>query len=42
MTDLEKQPFTAHLEELRSRLIKSFIAVTIGFLLSYAFKEKIF
>ncbi len=42
MTDLEKQPFTAHLEELRSRLIKSFIAVTIGFLLSYFFKEKIF
>jgi len=42
MTDLEKQPFTAHLEELRSRLIKSFVAVTIGFLLSYFFKEKIF
>ena len=42
MTELEKQPFTAHLEELRSRLIKSFIAVTIGFLASYFFKEQIF
>ena len=42
MTDLEKQPFTAHLEELRSRLIKAFIAVTIGFLASYFFKEQIF
>lgn len=42
MTELEKQPFTAHLEELRSRLIKSFIAVAIGFLISYFFKEQIF
>lgn len=42
MTELEKQPFTAHLEELRSRLIKSFVAVTIGFLASYFFKEQIF
>lgn len=42
MTELQKQPFTAHLEELRSRLIKSFIAVTIGFLASYFFKEQIF
>ncbi len=42
MTEPEKQPFTSHLEELRSRLIKSFIAVTVGFLVSYAFKEKLF
>lgn len=42
MTEPDKLPFTAHLEELRSRLIKSFIAVGVGFLLSYGFKEKIF
>lgn len=42
MSDHDKQPFTAHLEELRSRLIKSGIAVGLGFLLSYAFKEQIF
>lgn len=38
----EKLPFTAHLEELRSRLIKSFIAVGAGFLLCYGFKEQLF
>ncbi|MDJ0984658.1 MAG: twin-arginine translocase subunit TatC [Desulfobacterales bacterium] len=38
----EKIPFTAHLEELRSRLIKIFIAVGIGFAASYGFKEKLF
>ena len=42
MSDHDKQPFTAHLEELRSRLIKSSMAVGLGFLLSYAFKEQIF
>ena len=45
MTDLdteEKIPFTAHLEELRKRLISCFIAVGIGFALSYGFKEKLF
>jgi sec-independent protein translocase protein TatC len=42
MTEPDKQPFTAHLEELRSRLIKCFIAVAVGFLISYAFKERIF
>lgn len=40
--DQEKQPFTAHLEELRSRLIKASYAVGVGFLASYYFKEKIF
>jgi sec-independent protein translocase protein TatC len=34
-----KQPLTAHLEELRSRLIKSLGAVAVGFLVSYQFVE---
>jgi len=38
----DKIPFTAHLEELRKRLITSFIAVGVGFALSYGFKEKLF
>jgi sec-independent protein translocase protein TatC len=38
----EKIPFTTHLEELRSRLIKSFLAVGVGFLVCYGFKEKLF
>ncbi len=42
MNDEDKQPFTQHLEELRKRLITSFIAVGIGFVASYAFKEKLF
>jgi sec-independent protein translocase protein TatC len=37
-----KMPFTKHLEELRKRLIICSIAVAVGFLISYAFKEKIF
>ena len=42
MKEDEKIPFTAHLEELRTRLIRCFIAVGIGFAASYGFKEKIF
>ena len=42
MKEDEKIPFTAHLEELRDRLIKAFIAVAVGFVISYAFKEKLF
>lgn len=42
MDDQDKIPFTAHLEELRKRLIFCFIAVGIGFVLSYGFKEKLF
>ncbi|MCP4688015.1 MAG: twin-arginine translocase subunit TatC [Desulfobacterales bacterium] len=42
MGDEEKLPFTEHLEELRSRLIKSFIAVAVGFAASYGFKERLF
>jgi sec-independent protein translocase protein TatC len=38
----ERVPFTAHLEELRSRLIRILAAVGIGFLVSYAFKEWLF
>ena len=42
MDDQDKIPFTSHLEELRKRLIFCFIAVGIGFVLSYGFKEKLF
>jgi sec-independent protein translocase protein TatC len=38
----ERLPFTTHLEELRRRLIICFIAVAVGFLPCYAFKEKIY
>ena len=40
--DEKKLPLTAHLQELRKRLILSFIAVGIGFMGCYAFKETIF
>ena len=42
MKEDEKLPFTAHLDELRKRLIVCFIAVGVGFVLSYGFKEKLF
>lgn len=42
MNEDDKIPFTAHLEELRTRLIRCFIAVAIGFAASYGFKEKLF
>ncbi|HLA28465.1 MAG TPA: twin-arginine translocase subunit TatC [Syntrophales bacterium] len=38
----EKMPFTAHLEELRFRLIRIIAAVGIGFVVSYTFKERLF
>jgi len=41
MTD-QKMPLTAHLEELRRRLIASFIALAVGFGISYGFKERLF
>jgi sec-independent protein translocase protein TatC len=41
MTD-QKMPLTAHLEELRRRLIVSFIALAVGFVGSYLFKERLF
>ena len=42
MQEDEKLPFTSHLEELRKRLIVCFIAVGVGFVLAYGFKEKLF
>lgn len=38
----DKLPFTEHLSELRDRLIRCFIAVGVGFVISYFFKEKLF
>lgn len=40
--DEKKLPLTAHLQELRKRLIHSFVAVGVGFALCYLFAEKIF
>jgi sec-independent protein translocase protein TatC len=40
--DDPKLPITDHLSELRSRLIKSLLAIAAGFALSYGFSEKIF
>ena len=42
MNEDEKIPFTGHLEELRKRLVVCFIAIAIGFVASYGFKEQIF
>ncbi|MFQ5901027.1 MAG: twin-arginine translocase subunit TatC [Thermodesulfobacteriota bacterium] len=38
----EKLPLTVHLEELRKRLIISFIAIGIGSIFSYIFSKEIF
>ena len=38
----DKLPITDHLEELRWRIIKSLIAVGVGFVVSYAFADRIF
>ncbi|HEB76811.1 MAG TPA: twin-arginine translocase subunit TatC [Nitrospirae bacterium] len=38
----DKLPFTEHLSELRERLIKSLIAVVVGFGISFYFSEKLF
>jgi sec-independent protein translocase protein TatC len=42
MDEDAKLPFTAHLDELRKRLIVCFIAVGVGFVVSYGFKEYLF
>jgi len=42
MKEDDKIPFTAHLDELRKRLITCFIAIGIGFVIAYGFKEKLF
>ena len=40
--DEKKLPLTAHLQELRKRLILSFIAVGVGFVLCYALADSLF
>lgn len=42
MDDLDKQPFTVHLEELRNRMIVAFVAIGVGFVGAYFFKERLF
>jgi sec-independent protein translocase protein TatC len=42
MQDNDKQPFMTHLEELRRRLIACAIAIGIGFVVCYFFKERLF
>ncbi len=42
MREDEKIPFTSHLEELRKRLITGFIAIGVGAVISFAFKERLF
>lgn len=38
----KKAPFSEHLDELRKRLIRVFIALGIGFIVCYLFKEKLY
>ncbi len=38
----DKLPLTDHLEELRWRVVKCLLAISVGFVASYAFSEKIF
>jgi sec-independent protein translocase protein TatC len=40
--DEKKLPLTSHLQELRKRLVVSFIAVGVGFALCYAFSQHLF
>jgi sec-independent protein translocase protein TatC len=40
-TDDRRMPLTGHLEELRSRLLKSVGAVAVGMLLTYSFSDEI-
>jgi len=40
--DEKKQPLTSHLQELRKRLILSFLAVGAGFVICYAFSQHLF
>src|SRR5574337_1754577 len=37
-----KMPLTAHLEELRWRLIKSLLAIAVGFIIAYNFADALF
>ena len=38
----EKKPFVSHLKELRDRLVVSILGVAVAFVITYAFKERIF
>jgi sec-independent protein translocase protein TatC len=40
--DEKRLPLTSHLQELRKRLIFSFIAIGIGFIVCYAFSDSLF
>jgi sec-independent protein translocase protein TatC len=42
MSTEEKSPFTEHLGELRDRLVRCFVAVGVGFIAAYFFKEDLF
>jgi sec-independent protein translocase protein TatC len=42
MIEDDKQPFMAHLEELRKRLVVCAIAIGIGFIFSYIFSKSLF
>jgi sec-independent protein translocase protein TatC len=42
LTSEATMPLTAHLEELRSRIIRSLIAVAVGFAVTYGFADKLF
>ena len=42
MREDEKLPFTSHLEELRTRLIRCAIAIGVGFVIAFGFKERLF
>ena len=42
MDDEKKLPLTSHLQEMRKRLVFSFIAVGLGFALCYAFSQTLF
>lgn len=38
----EKMPVTDHLEELRARIIKCFVAIVVGFFISFTFSQQLF
>jgi len=40
--DEKKLPLTSHLQELRKRLILSFISIAVGFVICYAFADSLF
>lgn len=37
-----RMPLTAHLEELRTRLVRSLLAIAVGFAAAYAFADRLF